>query len=59
MSGNTELSREQRYQIYALLKIAHNQTQIATVREVHKATINRELQWNCGARRYRPHQAHC
>ena len=31
MSGYTQLSREQRYQIYALLKTAHKQTPIASV----------------------------
>ncbi len=59
MSGYTQLSREQRYQIYALLKTAHKQTQIANVLGVHKATISRELRRNHGCRGYRPHQAHC
>lgn len=59
MSGYTQLSREQRYQIYALLKTAHKQTQIASLLGVHKATISRELRRNHGCRGYRPPQAHC
>ena len=59
MSVYTQLTREQRYQIQALLKTDQNQTQIATVVGVHKTTISRELRRNCGLRGYRPHQAHC
>ena len=59
MSGYTQLTREQRYQIQALLKSEQNQTQIATVIGVHKATISRELRRNCGDRGYRTRQAHC
>jgi IS30 family transposase len=54
----TQLTREQRYQIYALLKMAHNQTEIANCLGVHKATISRELHRNQGQRGYRPRQAH-
>ena len=54
----TQLTQEQRYQIYALLKTAHSQTEIATVIGVHKSTISRELLRNCGKRGYRPQQAH-
>jgi IS30 family transposase len=54
----TQLTREQRYQIYALLKMAHNQTEIAHCLGVHKATISRELHRNQGQRGYRPRQAH-
>ena len=59
MRGYTQLSREQRYQIQALLKTERNQTQIATILGVHKTTISRELRRNRGHRGYRPHQAHC
>jgi IS30 family transposase len=48
MSGSTQLTREQRYQIHALLKTGHNQIQIATVVGVHKATISRKLRRNLG-----------
>lgn len=54
----TQLTQEQRYQIYALLKMGHNQTEIATVICTHKATISRELDRNTGLRGYRPKQAH-
>jgi IS30 family transposase len=54
----TQLTHEQRYQIYALLKIGHNQTEIAKVIGSHKSTISRELLRNCGQRGYRPKQAH-
>jgi len=53
-----QLTQEQRYQIYALLKTDHNQTQIATVIGVHRSTISRELNRNHGQRGYRPKQAH-
>jgi IS30 family transposase len=54
----TQLTQEQRYQIYALLKMDHTQTEIAEVIEVHKSTISRELQRNRGLKGYRPKQAH-
>jgi IS30 family transposase len=53
-----QLAQEQRYQIYALLKMGHNQTEIATVIGMHKSTISRELGRNSGLRGYRPKQAH-
>lgn len=53
-----QLTHEQRYQIYALLKIGHTQTEIARVIQRHKATISRELKRNAGLRGYRPKQAH-
>ncbi len=57
MSYN-QLTQEQRYQIYALLKMDHNQTQIAEVIGVHKSAVSRELRRNRGQRGYRPQQAH-
>jgi transposase, IS30 family len=53
----TQLTREQRYQIYALKKAHHNQTQMAAIIGVHKSTIARELKRNGGRRGYRPKQA--
>ena len=53
-----QLTREQRYQIYALMKAGHNQTQMAALIGVHKATISREMRRNRGGRGYRPKQAH-
>jgi IS30 family transposase len=58
MRGYTQLTREQRYQIHALLKTGQRHTRIATVVGVHTATISRELRRNRGLRGYRPHQAH-
>jgi IS30 family transposase len=54
----TQLTCEQRYQIYGLLKIGINQTQIAEIVGVHKSTISRELRRNRSQRGYRPKQAH-
>jgi len=53
----TQLAREQRYQIYALMKAGHNQRQIAAVIACHKSTISRELRRNQGWKGYRPKQA--
>jgi IS30 family transposase len=53
----TQLTREQRYQIYALKKAGHNRTAIARHLGVHKATVSRELVRNLGERGYRPKQA--
>jgi transposase, IS30 family len=52
-----QLTREQRYQIYALLKAGHKQTQIALIIACHKSTISRELRRNVGYKGYRPLQA--
>jgi IS30 family transposase len=54
----TQLTQEQRYQIYVLLKAGHNQTEIARFIRVHKSTISRELRRNRGQKGYRPKQAH-
>jgi IS30 family transposase len=48
----TQLTREQRYQIYALKKANHTQTEMAAIIKVHKATISRELRRNRGRRGY-------
>jgi len=57
MRTYTQLTQEQRYQIYALLKAGQNQTEIAQLIKVHKATISRELRRNRGLKGYRPKQA--
>ena len=44
--GYTQLTQEQRYQIHALLKMEHGQTEIANALGVHRSTISRELQRN-------------
>jgi IS30 family transposase len=58
MRTYTQLTREQRYQIYALLKAGHNQREIAHFIKVHKSTVSRELRRNRGQKGYRPKQAH-
>ena len=57
MRSYTQLTREQRYQISALLKMEHNLTEIADLLHVHKSTIGREINRNRGWRGYRPRQA--
>ena len=58
MRTYTQLTHNQRYQIYALLKIGHTNTEIAQTIGVHKSSIGRELARNKGKRGYRPKQAH-
>lgn len=53
-----QLTQEQRYQIYALLKMGHSRTEVAEVIGVYKATVGQELGRNHGQRGYRPKQAH-
>lgn len=53
----TQLTHEQRYQIYALMKADFNQTEIASEIGVHKSTVSREVRRNQGQRGYRPKQA--
>ncbi len=54
MTGYTQLTCAQRYQLYARQKAAHNRTQIATIIGVHKSTVSREITRNGGGRGYRP-----
>ena len=58
MRTYTQLTREQRYQIYALLKAGQKQSEIARFIKVHKSTVSRELRRNRGQKGYRPKQAH-
>jgi len=53
----SQLTQEQRYLIYNLLKIGFNQTKIAQLVSVHRSTISRELRRNTGKRGYRHIQA--
>ena len=57
MKSYTQLTQEQRYQIYALKKTGHFPSEIAEVIGVHKSTVSRELKRNRGQRGYRPQQA--
>ena len=52
-----QLTYEQRFEIYALLKAGLNQTQIANIVGVSKSTISREIKRNTGLKGYRPKQA--
>jgi len=58
MKTYKQLTREQRYQIYALLKTKNNITKIAEVIGVHKSTVSREILRNISKRGYRPKKAH-
>ena len=53
----TQLTQEERYQIYVLMKAGHNQSETATLLQRHKSTISREFRRNRGLRGYRPNQA--
>jgi len=57
MRSYTQLVQEQRYQIHALMKAGHNQTEMAAILGVHKSTISREMSRNRGQRGYRAKQA--
>jgi IS30 family transposase len=58
MTHYTQLTQEQRYQIYAMNKAEMTQKDIAQEIGVHPSTISRELKRNAGLRGYRPFQAH-
>lgn len=58
MRRYSQLTREQRYQIFVLKKAGHSQIMVAGLLGVHKSTISRELKRNRGQRGYRPKQAH-
>jgi len=57
MKHYSQLTLEQRYGIYTLLKIGLTQSKIAEEIGIHKSTISRELKRNRGGRGYRPKQA--
>ena len=58
MSGYTQLTQEERYQIHILKRAGHTQSELAEMLGRHKSTISRELQRNTGLSGYRPKQAH-
>ena len=58
MKGYSQLTQEQRYQIYAFKKAGWTQQEIALELGVHPSTVCRELRRNTGGRAYRPRQAH-
>jgi transposase, IS30 family len=57
MKSYAQLTRDERYQIYALKSAGHNQSEIAKIIGRHKSTVGRELARNRGLRGYRPNQA--
>jgi transposase, IS30 family len=50
MSTYAQLTQEERYQIYALMKAGHTLTEVAELLGRHKSTISRELKRNHGLR---------
>ena len=54
MSGYTQLTREERYQIYILKKDNYSQTQIAELLGRDKSTISRELRRASGHGKHWP-----
>ena len=58
MRRYTQLTREERYQIYALNAAGHHKAEIARIIGRHKSTIGREICRNKELRGYRPRQAH-
>jgi len=54
----TQLTQEERYQIYALKKVGHLLAEIAEIVGHDPGTISRELRRNRGLKGYRPQQAH-
>lgn len=54
MKPYTQLTQEQRYQIFVLLKIGHSQTEIAALIGFHKSSISREIRRNRGIMIYHP-----
>ena len=58
MRSYSQLTEEQRYQIYEGRTQGLSQTAIAEKLGVNKSTVSRELKRNSGLRGYRPKQAH-
>ncbi|WP_298941383.1 IS30 family transposase [uncultured Psychromonas sp.] len=52
-----QLTQEERYQIYALMKANHNQKNIANILGRSASSISREIKRNKGLKGYRPKQA--
>ena len=58
MGRYTQLTQEQRYQIYAFMKAGFTQKEVAVETGVPPSSISREVRRNRGRRGYRPKQAH-
>lgn len=57
MMNYTQLTKSERYQIYALIKAGLKQKRIAKILNRSESTISRELSRNRGQKGYRPKQA--
>ena len=58
MRSYTQLTRGKRHEIRVLLKAGYSLSELATIMQVHKSTVSRELSRNRGQKGYRPRQAH-
>lgn len=58
MNTYTQLTEQERYQIYALKQVGQSDSKIATFLGRHKSTISRELERNSRGGGYQPEQAH-
>ena len=54
--NHKQLTQEERYQIYALIKANHNQKEIAKILERSASSISREIKRNKGLKGHRPKQ---
>ena len=52
----SQLTENERYQIYALMKAGHSQEEVAELIGKAPSTISREIVRNTGLRGYRPRQ---
>ena len=52
------ITQEERYQIYAFLKVGYSMSAIARELNRSKSSISEEINRNTGGRGYRPKQAH-
>ncbi len=58
MKTYTQLTEQERYQIYALKQAGQSDSRIAVFLGRHKSTISRELERNSRGGEYQPEQAH-
>ena len=58
MRGYTQLTQEERYQIYILKKAEYSQAEIAELLEQDKSAISRELRRSRSLKGYLPQRAH-
>jgi IS30 family transposase len=58
MNFCSQLTQDERYQIYVLRQAGHKQCEIAILLKLAKSTIGRDLNCNRGLLGYRPQQAY-